>query len=95
MANEENTDPTIAAMTLREQMAAQGKQCYVVTYRRHGDPVDQEKFLLQFWATDHVDARKQFHAAVTDRVVQVRVESQVEYEGRTGNSLTYAQTDHN
>jgi hypothetical protein len=84
-----------AVKTMREKMASEGLTSFIVSYDylAPGEKQDLlETFQMQFWAEDAAHAGEQFDDAEPDARV-VLVETQDEYERRTGEKLCYGYTE--
>lgn len=86
-------------VNLRRKMALEGLKSFIVSYDNFEDdtsaaeaggsiPDPEDVFIMQFWAEDAGHAGSQFDdAEPTSRVLLV--ETQNEYENRTGETLDY------
>lgn len=79
---------------MREKMADEGLQSYIVTYYYPHDEADSgaEELSMQFWAEDEGHAGEQFDDAEPDGNVTL-VETQDEHERRTGLVLGYGRSE--
>lgn len=77
-----------AMKTFREKMAEEGLQSFIVTYRAE-ESTEVEH--MQFWAEDAGHAGDQMDDAEQGCDVLL-VETQTEYEARTGSPMPYGRT---
>lgn len=71
--------------TLREKMADDGLQSFIVTFRDGDDPTPYES---QYWAEDAGHAGEQCEDESPDYLA-ILIETQAEWEARNGRSLDY------
>lgn len=77
---------------MREKMAAEGLASYIVSYTVVSD--DHEDVMgVQYWAENEGHAGEQFDDSFGDDYTITLVESQDEYEQRTGLVLGYGRTE--
>ena len=79
--------------TMREKMADEGLQSFIVTYRTTDEDIGDGMVIahtatMQFWAEDAGHAGEQMDDAEPGCEIVV-VQTQAEYEARTGETLDY------
>lgn len=81
-----------AVKTLRESLAEEGLESFMVTYRpAYAEPSDEPE-VMQFWAEDAAHAGEQMDDAEPFCAVLL-VETQAQYEARTGELLDYGRRE--
>lgn len=77
-----------AVKTMREKMADEGLESFIVSYLPEGHASYMAPLTQQFWADDAAHAGEQMDDAEPFCSVLL-VETQAEYEARTGETLDY------